>query len=128
MCFRIQLMTAANCNIFDRPTMYDTDDDWLPPPRAPPKIPRSENDHLIADWKYEMRREAQQIIPGLYVGPYQSGRLLEPLQTLGITHIVCVFDVREKLFVKPRFPEHFTYLALEVRDAQDQNVIRMFPQ
>jgi len=75
-----------------------------------------------------MRREAQQIIPGLYVGPYQSGRLLEPLQMLGITHIVCIFDVREKLFVKPRFPEHFAYLALEVRDAQDQNVIRIFPQ
>lgn len=75
-----------------------------------------------------MRREAQQIIPGLFVGPYQISRLLEPLQNLGITHIVCVYENREKIFVKPRFPEHFVYLSLEVRDAADQNLIRLFPQ
>lgn len=109
-------------------SIADDNDDWpLPLQPKEPKIPRESGDPL-GDWKYEMRREAQQIIPGLFVGPYQISRLLQPLQNLGITHIVCVYDNREKLFVKPRFPDHFTYLALEVRDAADQNVIRLFPQ
>lgn len=42
-----------------------------------------------------MRREAQEIIPGLYVGPYQSSRDLGKLQQLGITHVCCVSETRE---------------------------------
>lgn len=30
-------------------------------------------------------------------------------------------------FVKPRFPEHFVYEVVQIRDAQDQNLIRLFP-
>jgi serine/threonine/tyrosine-interacting protein len=81
----------------------------------------------IHDWKYEMRREAQEILPRLYVGPYQSSRSFEALQALGITHIVCLSESRERNFVKPRFPDHFVYLPIELRDAQDQNLIRLFP-
>lgn len=91
------------------------------------KIPAA-NDDAVPEWRYEMRREAQEIVPGLFVGPYQSSRLLEPLKALNLTHVVCVYDQREKAFVKPRFPEHFKYLALEVRDAADQNLIQIFPQ
>lgn len=29
---------------------------------------------------------------------------------------------------KPRFPEHFVYLIQDIRDADDQNLIRIFPQ
>ena len=82
----------------------------------------------VADWRYEMRREAQEILPGLFVGPYQSSRSLDTLHALAISHIVCISDRREAHLVKPRFPHDFVYLSLEVRDAQDQNLIRLFPQ
>jgi hypothetical protein len=29
--------------------------------------------------------------------------------------------------VKPRFPEHFTYMTLDVEDNEEQNLIRLFP-
>ena len=34
-----------------------------------------------------MRREAQEIIPKLYLGPYQSSNKLEVLLGMGITHM-----------------------------------------
>lgn len=34
-----------------------------------------------------MRREAQLILPNLYLGGYQSSRTIEGLQALGITHM-----------------------------------------
>jgi serine/threonine/tyrosine-interacting protein len=37
--------------------------------------------------RYEQRREAQEIIPNLYLGPYQSSNKLEVLLGMGITHM-----------------------------------------
>lgn len=72
------------------------------------------------EWRYEMRREAQEIVPGepssptsppvpssgfnpgsstlslgLYVGPFQPSWKLEILQGLGISHILCIAESRE---------------------------------
>lgn len=117
------------------------------------------------EWKYEMRREAQEILPGascasrgvrgetdgmrvtgLFVGPFQPSWKLEVLQSLGITHILCIAETREQCvpaflptlenmltilrrhILKPKFPEHFVYLIQDIRDADDQNLIRIFPQ
>lgn len=38
---------------------------------------------------YEMRRECQEIAPGLYLGPFQVSKELNKLQALSITHM-CV--------------------------------------
>ncbi|ORY90920.1 protein-tyrosine phosphatase-like protein [Leucosporidium creatinivorum] len=80
------------------------------------------------EWRYEMRREAQEILPGLYVGPFQPSWRLATLQALGITHILCIAESREQHLFSARFPENFVYLILEMRDADDQNLIRIFPQ
>lgn len=40
---------------------------------------------------------------------------------------VCIRDAKEAFSVKPRFPEHFTYLTLDVEDNEEQNLIRLFP-
>lgn len=73
------------------------------------------------DWKYEMRREAQEILPGecshasvaqhadcfsanpvphpvagLFIGPFQPSWKLATLQALGITHILCIAESREQ--------------------------------
>ncbi|GAA5906603.1 hypothetical protein JCM8208_000494 [Rhodotorula glutinis] len=80
------------------------------------------------EWRYEMRRDAQETLPGLYVGPFQPSWKLEVLKGLGITHILCIADPREAHLFKPRFPDDFVYLIQDIRDADDQNLIRIFPQ
>ncbi|SCV72319.1 BQ2448_3856 [Microbotryum intermedium] len=80
------------------------------------------------DWRYEMRREAQQILPGLFIGPFQPSWNLQTLARLGITHILCIAESREQHLFRAKFPDRFMYLILEVRDADDQNLIRIFPQ
>ncbi|KAF9013338.1 protein-tyrosine phosphatase-like protein [Cyathus striatus] len=79
------------------------------------------------EWRYEMRRECQEILPGLYLGPFVASKNMETLRSLQITHIVCIRDAKEAFSVRPRFPEHFKYLVLDVEDNEEQNLIRLFP-
>ncbi|KAJ3512305.1 hypothetical protein NLJ89_g3599 [Agrocybe chaxingu] len=60
------------------------------------------------EWRYEMRRECQEILP-------------RPLPR------VCIRDAKEAFSVRPRFPEKFKYLTLDVEDNEEQNLIRLFP-
>ncbi|KAH9841506.1 phosphatases II [Rhodofomes roseus] len=80
------------------------------------------------EWSYEMRRQCQEILPGLLLGPLQASKSLPILQELGVTHIVCIRDAKEAFSVRPRFPEHFRYMVLDVQDSEEQNLIRLFPQ
>ena len=41
---------------------------------------------------------------------------------------VCIRDAREAFSVKPRFPDRFTYLTLDVQDNEEQNLISLFPR
>ncbi|TEB22735.1 phosphatases II [Coprinellus micaceus] len=79
------------------------------------------------EWRYEMRRECQEILPGLFLGPFVASKSLDTLQGLGITHIVCIRDAKEAFSVKPRFPGQFEYMTLDVEDNEEQNLIRLFP-
>ncbi|CAH7669464.1 protein-tyrosine phosphatase-like protein [Phakopsora pachyrhizi] len=80
------------------------------------------------EWRYEMRREAQEVLPSVFLGPYQASRDLDNLQRLGITHICCISETREAHLLKARFPENLKYLVLDIRDATDQNLISIFPR
>ncbi|GJE97202.1 phosphatases II [Phanerochaete sordida] len=80
------------------------------------------------EWTYEMRRQCQEILPGLLLGPLQASKDLNTLQSLGVTHIVCIRDAKEAFSVRPRFPEQFKYLVLDVQDSEEQNLIRLFPE
>lgn len=119
------------------------------------------------EWKYEMRREAQEILPGSS-SPSLSRRAEltpPPCRTLRrtfpafmalshapnarhyahslhrrITRTVrrLLADLATRAPLTPpstgrhlfsaRFPDNFAYLILEVRDADDQNLIRIFPR
>lgn len=81
-----------------------------------------------AEWRYEMRRDCQEIIPGLLLGPFVVSKQLNRLQELGITHVVCIRDAKEAWTVFPRFPGQFQYLTVDVEDTEDQNLIREFPR
>ena len=40
---------------------------------------------------------------------------------------MCIRDASEAFSVKPRFPDQFLYLTLDVKDTEDQNLITLFP-
>jgi len=80
------------------------------------------------EWRYEMRRQCQEIVPNLLLGPFLVSKSLETLQSLGVTHILCIRDVKEAFSVRARFPSQFVYLELDVRDNEEQNLIRVYPK
>ena len=49
---------------------------------------------LLIGWllacRYEMRRECQEILPNVFLGPFQASKSLETLKHLGITHVFVV--------------------------------------
>lgn len=73
----------------------------VPQPPWPPAQPPS--NMLLKEWKlvatptsrtpadngrrYEMRREAQEILPGLYLGPFQASTNMAKLRSMGVTHM-----------------------------------------
>lgn len=61
------------------------------------------------DWRYEMRREMQEILPGLWLGPYQCSKNKELLRSKGITHVLCIRDKNERHIVKTIYEDEFTY-------------------
>jgi serine/threonine/tyrosine-interacting protein len=75
-----------------------------------------------------MRRQMQEILPGLFLGPYSCSKDLELLQQNAITHIVSIRDSSEKKILRPRFPEHFQYFEIEVSDSPNERLIPHFPQ
>ncbi|WVQ80651.1 hypothetical protein IAT38_002756 [Cryptococcus sp. DSM 104549] len=81
-----------------------------------------------SEWKYEMRREAQLIIPGLYLGPFQASLNANKMRAMGITHVLCIRDHKEAKLIYPRFPTEFQYMTLDISDNTDQNLITVFPQ
>ncbi|PPQ67990.1 hypothetical protein CVT25_000470 [Psilocybe cyanescens] len=82
---------------------------------------------IDVEWRYEMRRECQEILPGLLLGPFVASKSLDTLLNLHVTHIVCIRDAKEAFSVRPRFPENFKYMTLDVQDNEEQNLIRLFP-
>lgn len=81
----------------------------------------------VLEWRYEQRREMQEILPSIFLGPYSATRNLQELQKAGITHIVSLWDMSESKILKLHHQEHFQYLQLEISDAATQNLITLFP-
>lgn len=115
-----------------------------------------------------MRREMQEIIPGLFLGPFAAAlpknvstyawdlidlidcglifdyllflsflnldRKVENLKAKNISEIVCVRSVistgetNEGFFIKPRMPNQFNYLTLNISDSVTENIIPFFDQ
>ncbi|XP_028435190.1 serine/threonine/tyrosine-interacting protein isoform X2 [Perca flavescens] len=92
-----------------------------------PSLPATKEDLL--DWAYPMRRDMQEILPGLFLGPYSAAMKskLPSLERQGITHVVCVRQDIEANFIKPNFPHTFRYLVLDIADNPVENIIRFFP-
>ncbi|KAJ3104499.1 hypothetical protein HDU97_009112 [Phlyctochytrium planicorne] len=70
----------------------------------------------------------QEIIPGLWLGPYSCARDLSQLTTHGITHILSIMDSKEREYMRKTFPDRFVYHFIEVSDSPMQNLIPFFPE
>ena len=61
------------------------------------RLPTSNSDasvHLILlATRYEMRRECQQILPGLLLGPFVASKNLQTLRSLNISHMYATLYV-----------------------------------
>ncbi|XP_055468216.1 serine/threonine/tyrosine-interacting protein isoform X2 [Psammomys obesus] len=92
-----------------------------------PSLPQCKDD--AEEWTYPMRREMQEVLPGLFLGPYSSAMKskLPTLQKHGITHIICIRQNIEANFIKPNFQQLFRYLVLDIADNPVENIIRFFP-
>jgi len=93
-----------------------------------PEIPNSAEEPV--DWAYVMRREMQEILPGLFLGPYSAAMKskLDYLLSHEITHIICIRQNIEANFVRPNFPDRFSYLVLDIADQTTENIIQHFPK
>lgn len=80
------------------------------------------------EWTYTMRRHMQEVVPGVFLGPYSAASRsnLQSLLDHGITHIICVRQAIEANFVKPNFPHKFKYLVLDIADTMTENIIQHF--
>lgn len=80
---------------------------------------------MEVEWSYLLRREMQEIMPGLYLGPYSaaSKSRFNSLNEKGITHIVCIRHNVEAHIIKPNFPDKIKYLVVEMADTFTQNLI-----
>ena len=81
-------------------------------------------------WTYSMRRNMQEIIPGVFLGPYSSAlkSCRTNLLSRGITHIICVRQDIEANFIKPQFTDHFNYMTLDIADTVTESIIHLFPK
>ncbi|KAI5722108.1 hypothetical protein M8J76_003849 [Diaphorina citri] len=83
---------------------------------------------LDIEWTYNMRREMQEIVPNVFLGPYlvASRTKRDYLRSQGITHIICVRQNIEANFIRPNFPEDFVYLTLDIADNLNENILHHF--
>ncbi|XP_044749193.1 serine/threonine/tyrosine-interacting protein-like [Coccinella septempunctata] len=80
-------------------------------------------------WNYMMRRNMQEIVPGLFLGPYSSAlkQYQSNLLEQGITHIVCVRDSSEAHFIYPQMTDNYTYLTLDIVDSEFEGILKHIP-
>ncbi|XP_032451888.1 serine/threonine/tyrosine-interacting protein isoform X2 [Nasonia vitripennis] len=101
---------------------YGSDDNCADYPKISEKL------EVPKEWTYTMRRSMQEVVQGLFLGPYSAATKskLDSLLEHGITHIVCVRQDIEAHFIKPNFPDKFKYLVLDIADNATENIIKHF--
>ncbi|KAI8338732.1 phosphatases II [Chlamydoabsidia padenii] len=83
----------------------------------------------LDDWQYEMRREIQELLPGLYLGPFAVCRDTQLLQSQGVTHILSLLDKTEVVLFQRtlEMTGQFANHVIQVADNPLQLLITHFP-
>ncbi|KAI8905562.1 protein-tyrosine phosphatase-like protein [Gorgonomyces haynaldii] len=75
----------------------------------------------MSDWNYESRREIQEIMPNLFIGPYSASKQAK-LAELGITSVLWLVDEQERRILKPQFL-HLDVYCLSLSDQADEQLL-----
>ncbi|CAG0915235.1 unnamed protein product [Notodromas monacha] len=88
------------------------------------------DDFRTTDWQYCMRREMQEILPGLYLGPNAAASRAnrERLEQAGITDLVLVRQEVESRVMRPNFPNAFRYLEIQLPSVNFADIIAQLPR
>ncbi|XP_066969714.1 serine/threonine/tyrosine-interacting protein B-like [Macrobrachium rosenbergii] len=80
---------------------------------------------METDWLYHMRREMQEVLPGLFLGPFNAATKskFSSLLDHGITHIICIRQDIEAHMIRPNFPHKIKYLIIDMADSCLENLI-----
>ncbi|XP_029165202.1 serine/threonine/tyrosine-interacting protein-like isoform X1 [Nylanderia fulva] len=80
------------------------------------------------EWTYTMRRYMQEVVPGVFLGPYSAASRsnFQSLLDNRITHIICIRQAIEANLIKPNFPHNFKYLVLDIADTVTESIIQHF--
>mmetsp|Transcript_23019 Transcript_23019/g.62380 ORF Transcript_23019/g.62380 Transcript_23019/m.62380 type:complete len:185 (+) Transcript_23019:38-592(+) len=79
------------------------------------------------EWNYEMRRQMQEILPSLFLGPYGAAKDLTALREQGVTHILIVRSTLERR-LEAKHPDVFRYHVVEVPEGPTENLILFFTE
>ncbi|XP_059087756.1 serine/threonine/tyrosine-interacting protein B-like [Tigriopus californicus] len=104
------------------------------PKNVDPSLPRSVRiqywkDHQetghTCNWHYNQRRRMQEIFPDVFLGPFAAATAnqLCNLVAQEITHIVCVRGPMERNVIKPRLPDRFQYLVIDLAESEFESVL-----
>jgi len=90
----------------------------------------AEKQAVPPEWEYVMRRERQEILPRVFLGPYAAAgkSKLEELQREGITHVVCARGEVEARLVRPHHPTHLSYLTVQLGDSVTEQLLPKLPE
>ncbi|KUJ16804.1 phosphatases II [Mollisia scopiformis] len=83
------------------------------------------------DWRYELRRKAQQILPFLYLGPSSSARDIESLRAEGITMLLVIrntMTAQASLLSGEKVAKQLGIQSAAVDVAGNQELIAAFPR
>lgn len=80
------------------------------------------------EWSYAKKRQVQEILPRVYLGPFFSaGRDAEQMQNLGITHSIIFRSPEESRIITGKL-DFIQYEVIECRDTDRENLIQHFPK
>lgn len=79
------------------------------------------------DWTYVKKREAQEIVPRVYLGPFGAGVNEQQMRELGITHSIIFRAPEEARIIKPKW-DFIQYEVVECRDMAHECLIQHFSQ
>lgn len=81
-------------------------------------------------WHYNNRRRMQEVYPDIFLGPFAAATAnqLTHLEAQRITHIVCIRGPLERNIIKPRLPDRFQYLVLDLAESEFESVLPLVNQ
>jgi serine/threonine/tyrosine-interacting protein len=68
-------------------------------------------------WEYDDRRQAQEMSPGIWLGPYSAAKYGNFMTSAGLSHVLIVTSELEAKFLNPLFSDRLVYKTLVLEES-----------